>query len=84
MIGNVIYLSGYFKLSASLPTNAHLITFSGLTGQFQLQYIFIHNYANGVSARLETSTNNGHPSIKMSTALNDTSNYQYISAVFVT
>lgn len=81
-IGYIVYVSGYFKVSASIGSGQHLITFTGLTTGFQLQYLFIHNGDNQVSARLETSANGSNPSLKVSTQISGTL-YHYINAVLV-
>lgn len=80
-LANVLYISGYFKVSSTVSSGAVLLDFPSISN-YVLQYIFIHNASNQVSARLETASNSGHLCIKVSTAISG-SEYHYISCAIV-
>lgn len=80
-LANVLYISGYFKVSSTVSSGAVLLDIPSISN-YVLQYIFIHNASNQVSARLETASNSGHLCIKVSTAISG-SEYHYISCAIV-
>ena len=80
-LANVLYISGYFKVSSTVSSGAVLLDIPSISN-YVLQYIFIHNASNQVSARLETASNSGHLCIKVSTAISG-SEYHYIACAIV-
>ena len=80
-LANVLYISGYFKVSSTVSSGAVLLDIPSISN-YVLQYIFLHNASNQVSARLETASNSGHLCIKVSTAISG-SEYHYISCAIV-